>query len=317
MSIVQDIQDQIQMIKKHKLDQRNNKGADEFEASMNLIENYKKNKEAKEIRELKESNTKESRENKESKEVKFNTSSFNQISIAKTDFQDNRQSRERGLFNKGSQSLIEESKNDNKEIKEFKEFKDFPRESAKDEEKNKKYENFLNEVTPLSNTLSSKEPKSVFDNNTLARNTSKREIKSFLSKAEDKLNNLEQRKNEKKNHIFEMLNNEKSNKSLSSNYISTDNNSAFKIRHQINSLMNTFDIGASYKEKPYDGKTKFAQKIEEKQYSTETCNYSKSIKLTDPMTLLSSNKPKESYSMSFNTMSTTNKDKSDFFSKYE
>ncbi len=304
MSIVQDIQDQIQMIKKHKLDQRNNKATtDEFEASMNLIENFKKNKETKDIV-------------KESKEVKFTSSFNNQISIAKNDVFDNKQIKEKGLFSKNTQNQIEESKNDIKEIREEKEKKNS---SGREDEKNKKYENFLNEVTPLPNSFATKEPQNVFDNNTLARNTSKREIKSFLSKAEDKLNNLEQRKNDKKNHIFEMLTNEKSNKPLSSNYITTtDNNSAYKIRHQINSLMNTFDIGTSYKEKPHDCKTKFAQKIEEKQYTTDsTSNYAKSIKLTDPLTLLSASKSKENYSISFNTMSTTNKDKTDFFSKYE
>ena len=138
-----------------------------------------------------------------------------------------------------------------------------------------------------------------------SQNTMKEKSKSFLSKAEEKQINFEQRKNEKKAELFEMLSiskkqqcpeylhTQKTNnqeKSIS-NQEESQNNPAFKVRNQIKSLVSTFDNEKTHFLNSHD-KPKLLQKLEGRGVSfkepSPTTNYG-NIKLTDPVTLLSHN----------------------------
>ena len=269
--VVQDIQDQIQTIKKQKQEQKDNRDAkkDELEASINLLDNFKKNRDSNNF-ERERKNSKLTVNLKESKE---------------------------------------ESKNDDFDMKKF-EIKKLSRDNIETDSRrettnpNAKYEKFINELDSKNEKDTKQLPSqssNLFENsinNDLKREINKKPVKSFLTKAEEKSNNLEQRKNEKKTQLIEMLNHD-TNKfnykpGLSNDHMNDyySNNSATKIRNQIHSLMNTFEIGSMTKDKKNE-KSKLIQKIEEKNYNTLD-NYtqkSKVVKLTDPMSLINNSKP--------------------------
>lgn len=144
-----------------------------------------------------------------------------------------------------------------------------------------------------------------------------RDSKSFLTKAEEKSHQLEQRKNEKKAQLFEILmdnNPIKSSKynanlsnisffqneenALTKNFQS--NNSVIRVKHEIRSIMNTFDnenssINTSnyhLRDLDKDGKSRLIKKIQDKNSNLGKINLisSPSIKLTDPMSLISISK---------------------------
>lgn len=329
MSLVQDIQDHIQTIKKQKQLQKDNRfnKESEIDASINMLDNFRKNNKEPTTSSL--SNTYNSSlpsKYASTDRGDFNhTVSFNNAGLS-TD-SNIRASNSAALnINKIQQS--EENKCDSSEIRSGisatqklnsqisqenyslkKNIQTIPQTNITQGKASSRIDQFYNEIDNRgsnssnnislidsrgNNNYSSTQPRMEVQKELENFNKNKdKGIKSFLSKGDEKGFQVEQRKNEKKAQLIEMLSETNNSKFGFSRPVDQSkqqpSTSATKVRHQIKSIIGSFEPGNHLFKEESDGKPKLLQMIEDKNF-TQRPTTDSNIKLTDPMSLLSASK---------------------------